>query len=179
MLQTYSGILSPELCEHLISRFDAAAHDTTYAMFDQVELGSSGAWEEESALLTVAVKKAAAHYSDKFDPHHIMPTNRLIEAFRMKRYEPNTQRFPLHGDASSIASCSRYLAFLFYLNDSDAGTRFYGARGTEPFTLEAKRGNLLVFPPMWMFPHEGLMPVTRPKYILSTYFHFAPEPAAF
>ena len=30
----------------------------------------------------------------------------------------------------------------------------------------------VIFPPMWMFPHEGEMPKKEPKFIMSTYSHF-------
>jgi len=174
MFQTYTGILPKPLCEHLIHRFNTAAiKDQSHEMFDQIELQPQSDWAQETAVLLDVVKRAAAEYSHYYDPHGMMPTQRRIETFRIKRYEPHKHRFPLHADASNYQTCTRYLAFLFYLNDSEAGTQFYGARDTEGLRVEATQGDLLIFPPMWMFPHEGLMPKTHPKYILSTYFHFA------
>jgi len=38
--------------------------------------------------------------------------------------------------------------------------------------IKPKKGNLLVFPPLWMFPHAGLIPISSPKYIISTYLHY-------
>jgi hypothetical protein len=66
----------------------------------------------------------------------------------------------------SAEDSTRYLAFLFYLNDNEAGTRF------ENFTVEPKMGSIVVFPPMWMFPHAGEMPDKTTKYIMSTYYHY-------
>jgi hypothetical protein len=181
MFQTYEKILSKQFCEHLMLRFDTAAQfDHSHTMFDQIELTPPQQWVQETSIILDAVKNAATDYAYYYDPHRMMPTQRLIETCRIKRYEPNKHRFPLHTDASNYQSCTRYLAFLFYLNDSEAGTHFYGARdpvGTEGWRIEATQGTLLIFPPMWMFPHEGLMPTIRPKYILSTYFHFV-SPAA-
>lgn len=178
MFQTYEGILPKPFCEHLIRRFDAAAEkDRSHEMFDQLELTPAEDWSQETAVILETVKRATADYAHYYDPHNMMPTQRRIETCRIKRYEPHKHRFPLHADAANYQSCTRYLAFLFYLNDSEAGTHFYGARGTEGWRVDATQGTLLIFPPMWMFPHEGLMPTTHPKYILSTYFHFAPPPA--
>ena len=35
-----------------------------------------------------------------------------------------------------------------------------------------KKGNLLVFPPLWMFPHRGNPPISGPKYIMSGYLEY-------
>ena len=60
--------------------------------------------------------------------------------------------------------------FLWYLNDVERGgaTRFPGL-GVE---VAARAGRLLIFPPYWMFQHEGLPPESGDKYILSTYLLF-------
>ena len=169
MIQTYTDILPKDFCEHLIARFDAEdKRDLSHKMFEQIEID----WKDEVESLIDVTKRVGDHYRGLYDPCAMMPYKRRIEGFRIKRYEPNKHRFPLHADASSLESCTRYLAFLFYLNDSEAGTRFYGPLGMEPLTIDAKQGNLLVFPPMWMFPHEGIMPTEKPKYIMSTYFHY-------
>ena len=169
MIQTYTDILPKDFCEYLMKRFDEQDNkDSSHGMFEQIEID----WKEEVESLIATTKRVADHYRSVYDPCGMMPYKRRIEGFRIKRYTPHVHRFPLHVDASSLESCTRYLAFLFYLNDSEAGTRFYGPLGMEPLTIEAKQGNLLVFPPMWMFPHEGIMPTEKPKYIMSTYFHY-------
>jgi hypothetical protein len=33
-------------------------------------------------------------------------------------------------------------------------------------------GRLVVFPPLWLFPHAGLPPRDRPKYILHSYLWY-------
>ena len=170
MIQEYEGVLPPEFCEHLIHRFDAEEKkDQSHDMFIQLEIGQ---WQDECEGLIDVVKRIGEHYSAQYDPYRMMPQRRCIEDFRIKRYEPNKHSFPLHADASSAESCTRYLAFLCYLNDSEAGTKFYMPKNVGDLTIEAKQGKMLVFPPMWMFPHEGIMPTEKRKYILSTYFHY-------
>ena len=39
-------------------------------------------------------------------------------------------------------------------------------------SIQARRGRLLMFPPYWMYQHEGMPPVSGDKYILSTYLLF-------
>ena len=168
MIQMYKKVLPKEFCEYMMTKFDAEENkDTSYDIFEQIEIVH---WEKESKDLIELTKNIANHYTQRYDPKKLLPNKRRIESFRVKRYEPNKHCFPLHADAISVQSCTRYLAFLFYLNDNEAGTKFYTP--DEEITYEAEQGNILVFPPMWMFPHEGLMPTKSTKYIMSTYFHY-------
>jgi prolyl 4-hydroxylase len=169
MIQMYEKILPKQFCEYMMAKFDAEEKkDVSHSMFEQIEIVH---WKKESEDLISLTKNIAEHYTKMYDKKQLLPKKRRIESFRIKRYEPNKHCFPLHADAISVESCTRYLAFLFYLNDNEAGTKFYTP--DEDFTYEAQQGNILVFPPMWMFPHEGLMPTEKPKYIMSTYFHYA------
>ena len=43
--------------------------------------------------------------------------------------------------------------------------------------IAARAGRLLMFPPYWMYQHEGLPPESGDKYILSTYLLFTSAPA--
>jgi prolyl 4-hydroxylase len=62
----------------------------------------------------------------------------------------------------------RFLSFIFYLNDVEQGgeTVFANLR------VKPEKGLLLMFPPMWMFPHRGDPPISNTKYILSVYLHY-------
>jgi len=76
--------------------------------------------------------------------------------------------FDTHVDVTDHESSRRFLSFLFYLNDVDVG----GETVFEGVTIQAKTGRLVVFPPLWMFPHVGKSPITNNKYIISTYLHY-------
>jgi prolyl 4-hydroxylase len=169
MIQLYENILPKQFCEYMIAKFEAEeVKDTRHQIFDQIEIVH---WKKETHDIIELTKDIAKHYSTVYDPFNSMPKDRKFESIRIKRYEPNRQQsFPLHVDVTDACNCTRYLSFLFYLNDNEAGTKFYFP--DEELTFEAKQGNILVFPPMWMFPHEGLMPTENTKYIMSTYFHY-------
>jgi len=38
--------------------------------------------------------------------------------------------------------------------------------------IKPKKGTLIIFPPLWMFPHKGNPPISESKYLLSTYLHY-------
>jgi len=161
MIELYENVLSESYCNNLIEMFDAANSPTQRKMFDEIELAET----ELTVNLREIVKQVGNHYLEKYDPRQLTPKRFGIEGFRIKRYEPNVHSFPWHIDDANHSGI-RWLAFLFYLNDSDAGTEF------DNLTVESKRGNILVFPPMWMYPHQGQMPKQQPKYIMSTYYHY-------
>ena len=93
-----------------------------------------------------------------------------IEGMRIKCYRPNQlDEFRLHVDVANRESSARYVSFLFYLNDSDAGTEF----PRDNYLVEAREGRVVMFPPLWTHPHRGLMPQDgATKYILSTYLQY-------
>jgi len=87
----------------------------------------------------------------------------------MKRYVPGGEEmFDTHVDVMDYPSARRFLSFMWYLNDVDNG-------GKTVFTdieIVPRKGQLVVFPPLWMYPHRGEPPISCPKYILSTYLHY-------
>lgn len=95
-----------------------------------------------------------------------LPPEHSLEDFRIKKYNfDGIDYFDTHVDAHNLDTCSRYISFLLYLNDVEHGgeTEFYG------LTIKPKTGKLVIFPPVWMFPHRGNPPISGSKYILSSY----------
>jgi hypothetical protein len=94
----------------------------------------------------------------------------------MKRYRAGaTEQFQLHFDAVNHLA-HRYLVLLWYLNDvSEGGVTNFPQLD---FAVSARAGRLLMFPPYWMYQHEGQPPLSGDKYIVSTYLMFADPQAA-
>jgi prolyl 4-hydroxylase len=104
-----------------------------------------------------------------------IPNSSTHADLMMKRYRPGTaDRFQLHFDAIHHVA-NRYLVLLWYLNDVGEGgeTRFPQL----DFSVTPRAGRLLMFPPYWMYQHEGTSPRSGEKYILSTYLLFTKVPA--
>ena len=127
-------------------------------------------WTPVCDKLTEVVIPLVSDYRQRWDPLGMMPWEFALEGFRIKCYRPNGRHeFKLHADNTTLETCSRFLACLFYLNDSDAGTEF----PLENTTVAAREGRVTIFTPTWHFPHAGLMPQDgQTKYILSTYLVF-------
>lgn len=177
MIEVYENMLSKDNCEALIEILEQDIANENYVnhthkstgvdIFKSTELR----WNNEIAeQLKTLLLEIGNHYLDKYDPHYMIPDKKKLEAFRIKRYTNNVGCFPLHVDSRLLKHTPRYLAFLFYLNDSNAGTRF--RLWNEDVTVPAVQGNVCVFPPNFLFPHEGLTPTDGDKYIMSSYYHF-------
>jgi prolyl 4-hydroxylase len=44
-------------------------------------------------------------------------------------------------------------------------------------SVRPQTGRLLIFPPYWMYQHEGVPPASGDKFILSTYLLFGATPS--
>jgi hypothetical protein len=180
-VRSYDGHLEPALCEKLIASFNALSR------FQQQNgrniradaLGESS-WTElnvtrlsDAGFLTFfrsRIDHALAAYNRDVQLPIPVPHSAQIADLVLKRYRPrDEERFQLHFDAVNHLA-NRYLVMLWYLNDVAEGgeTRFPQL----DITVAPQAGRLIVFPPYWMYQHEGLTPVSCDKYILSTYLLF-------
>jgi prolyl 4-hydroxylase len=179
-VRTYDHNLDASLCERLIQSFH------TLERFQKQNGRAFRAGLEDSAwtelnvtrmsdpaflkMFRLLIDAALARYNVDIGLAIPIPNSPLNSDLVMKRYRPGRQeQFQLHFDAVNHLS-NRYLVLLWYLNDVDEGgeTRFpqLGIK------VEARAGRLLVFPPYWMYQHEGTPPVSTDKYIISTYLLF-------
>ena len=91
----------------------------------------------------------------------------------MKRYLPDGRdNFPPHVDANDQETSTRFVTAILYLNDpGGGGETVFPELGV---MMSPRPGNMMLFPPLWTFPHAGLPPRHRPKYILHSYLRYPP-----
>ena len=194
-IRVVDDALTPEFCDHLCETFESQQQwhrerPGDYARLIELdmrtktsELGRSFRkqpwlsargdydWDQDCDHIMKVVLAQAEQYRSRWDPLAMMPLDFASEGLRMKCYRPNGHHeFKTHVDQACRESATRFLAFLFYLSDSDAGTEFVN----QGETVQARKGRLVMFPPNWQYPHRGLMPQDgKTKYIMSTYLHYA------
>lgn len=126
-------------------------------------------------LLVEKGKHALSLYKNQLPNETLYwPRNVAFEEFRMKRYmNDGVDEFANHIDAADQFSCKRYLVFFWYLNDVLEGGETEILSYTDSnIVVPPKQGRLLMFPPMWQYPHRGNKPISNPKYIIGSYLHF-------
>ena len=171
-IKVYDGVLSSSVCEYLTLTFETSKNkeSVTDEVMDFTQLNINQHHSTFVPNLVSATREVIKMYQQDVPETQYFPLNTLaLEEFRIKCYNPNTgQQFKRHVDVGDHSSARRYLAFLFYLNTVTEG----GATTFDGMTIKPKRGSVLVFPPLWMFPHSGKETYSDSKFIMSTYLHY-------
>jgi hypothetical protein len=97
----------------------------------------------------------------------------LLENPNVVRYEPSTERpehFHEHSDAWDVASATRQISVIAYLNDVVEGgeTVFTGF----PRSQRCEKGTILLFPSSFLFHHLARPPESGPKIVVVSWIHF-------
>lgn len=185
-VRVYDGSLEPALCARMLDSFGQLArfHQANGA---SVRRGlEDSAWTElnvtrlaDEAFLASfrrTIAAALARYNADVGLAIGVPDSGATSDLVIKRYQPGgTERFQLHFDAIHHVA-NRYLVLLWYLNDVAAGGETCFPQ--LDLAVAPRAGRLLMFPPYWMYQHEGLPPLSGDKYIVSTYLLFTDHPAS-
>jgi hypothetical protein len=180
-IEIYDNVISNQFCNELIELYNKHQDQVQHApgWMDQIGMCAKSPklpgmprpydWAKETIQLNELIDPYISQYKIKYDLLNVLPKKIDQESYRIKRYRKNEQEFRLHADCSTLTNSSRFLAVLIYLNDSDAGTEF----PLQEKMVNAVEGRIVIFPPMWVWPHRGLRPSTGDKYIISTYHCYA------
>jgi hypothetical protein len=179
-VRTYDNALPAALCQQMIASFNALARfHRINGRGVRAGLEQSG-WTELNVsrfsdpqflgMFRQFVDAALARYNNDLQLAIPIPNSPKMADLVMKRYRPgNEERFQLHFDAVGHLS-GRYLVLLWYLNDvAEGGETLFPQLD---LSIAARAGRLAMFPPYWMFQHEGAHPRSGDKYIISTYLMF-------
>ena len=127
-----------------------------------------GPWTKIHNEMILSIRKYTNQYMDDVGCVDQWPMENALEQLRLKRYKVGeNDRFEWH-DVGDHSSARRFLAMFYYLNDVEKG----GETEFSHTKVKPVQGRVLMFPPMWMFPHAGLAPVSNDKYIIGTYLHY-------
>lgn len=179
-IRTYDHDLDPQLCQQMIGSF-AGLERFQLRNGRGVRRGlEDSAWTELNVsrlsdaafqgMFRKLIDRALERYNRDVELAIPIPNSPVFSNLTLKRYRAGQQeQFQLHFDAINHVA-NRYLVLLWYLNDVEQGgeTRFPQLDVAVP----ARAGRLLMFPPYWMYQHEGMPPVSGDKYIISTYLLF-------
>jgi len=178
LIQVYDNTLESDVCNFLINLFEQVPdkherHDNDgKPSFTQFNLTENCKITEQVDQVHNHLIRKTLEYRDKyyeFADSRVFPKEHAFEQFRIKRYNPDgIDQFDTHVDVIDHATSRRFLSFIWYLNDVEIGghTRF------TDMSIVPKQATLVVFPPLWMFPHKGEPVISGPKYIMSTYLHY-------
>lgn len=177
-IRVYDQVLTSNVCDYLIKIFEdnfdkhERVDNNRRPTFTQFNLTQNQKLTPEifnihNFLISKVFEYKKKYYS-LFD-EICFPLNHNFEQFRIKKYQNDGKdAFDKHVDILDYESSRRFLSFMWYLNDLDDG----GETVFEDIIIKPKQGSMVIFPPMWMFPHAGKSPISSEKYILTTYLHY-------
>lgn len=179
-IRVYDNALPGALCNELINHFEDHkkewisrndAWELDYRKFNEINIVRFLDCESIRDIIYQTAYSLSERYMADTGMAPWFPGRIGFEELRMKKYENNDlDQFGWHTDVNNYPSARRFLVCFFYLNTVDEGGKTEFLDGPQ-VTPEA--GRVIMFPPMWMYPHIGHKPISSPKYIISTYFHYA------
>ena len=193
LIRVYDNALDDYTCAYLIEHFEKSKRRHKKVSrnrtpnFTEYNL-TRNVWREDRRTKKVyndLLNKIDIHAQEYFNfvNHHfkylfpddivysrtVFPAYYGIEKFRIKRDNVGVnEAFNTHVDSMNLITCPRFISFLWYLNDVEEGgqTLFHGKE------VKPKKGRLVIFPPLWLFPHMGTEPISNTKYIMSSYLTY-------
>lgn len=185
-VRVYDADLEPAFCRRMVASFQGLSRFHRYNG-RTVRAGlENSAWTELNvsqmsdaafrAFFRQRIDHALERYNRDVQLAIPIPNSPEISDLVLKRYRPgHDEQFQMHFDAINHLA-NRYLVLLWYLNDVEgAGETRFPQLG---LSIPPKEGRLLMFPPYWMYQHEGVAPTSGDKYIVSTYLLFITPRAA-
>jgi prolyl 4-hydroxylase len=177
-IRIYDNTLEPDVCNYLIEIFEnnlknwERIDNNRKPNFTQLNLTSLVDTSEEinyiNNYISTRMNSYKEDYINSFGQSYF-PLDYSYEQFRIKKYNNDGKdAFDYHVDVMDHQSAKRFLSFFWYLNDVTEGgeTMFWD------YAIKPTQGRLVIFPPVWMFPHCGKEPISNSKYLLSTYLHY-------
>ncbi len=175
-------LLDAPSCADIIRRFDADPHvreglalhaDRGAEVNDDkvcrdLAIPREGDWLESFDRIHEAVSTAIAAIVPNFPSLQVYPLGST--GYKIQMYPKGVGRFAWHFDALGPASQSRVLALVLYLNDVAEGgeTSFFH----QELDVVPRAGRAVFFPTAWTHMHCGAVPVSGPKYVVSSFFAF-------
>ena len=191
-IRFYPNVLPGELCDEIIDRFDADSRK-----------GPGLVGEQRNPVVSPNIKNTSdlditlcAHNGDEDWGRiqerisHILNVEILrygaditslqqitcdfgLTDYQVQRYEPNEGIFSQHIDRAHPNTAHREVALVIYLNDVEEGgeTRF----PYQVIQVKPQKGGMVMFPSGFTHPHEGLVPKSGPKYIISCFLCYLEE----
>lgn len=198
-IAVFDNAVSSELCQRLIRDFEAnkmsfSPGATLSGYMGHVKTSADLPLEMENVRDEWWASSLASD-CDQIRDAFILAFNRYMEQFvdlhapvffsdtglRAQHYMRGNGFYRRHVDSVPWEQgCSnRVLAVILYLNTVEDGgaTKFLN----DGVTVQAREGRVLMFPATWTYPHQGLVPLSDDKWIVTTFIvpagEMIPEPS--
>jgi hypothetical protein len=182
----YEHALDDYACDYLIKYFEANVHRANPGVVVSGKNGDDGIHTDIKDSLDLlcqvdnendwvvnniifqSLAMGMMEYKEQYDVIQGMQAWEPVPDYNIQRYLPG-QGFKKYHFEHGLHNPYIILAWMFYLNDvEDGGTDF-------PYVnmqLNAKKGNLAIWPAGFTHLHAGIVSETTTKYIVTGWFHY-------
>jgi prolyl 4-hydroxylase len=172
-IKIFNDILTPEICNNLIKRFDEDERvdvdpQPDYSTRNYLSLSIYSDWLSEVIPLVEASNEIAQEYFKR--PEGLEESGLeewMDDGFIMSRYAPGDS-LVLHVDGQNGEEPNnglRVASLVFFLNDCEGGETNFPLQKKQ---VKPAQGAAVIFPPGYTHPHEVLEAKT-PRYIVQTW----------
>lgn len=133
----------------------------------------SDLWGDIDLSLCKIIGETWNHYLESTKTRKYLGGSFIDSGFLIQKYQKGQGFFKPHIDVGSVASCKRVAACIVYLNDVIKGgeTKFTRL----DYKIPCRTGSLVWFPAGFTHPHQGLVPLSNDKYIITSFMEFKDE----
>jgi len=190
-ISIYEEALPADLCDKIIKLYAKNKHlhfegrtlsGLTSDLKKTTDMSITRGEDLELNTIDGILKNNLGHHMEKYvmnilgtcDNRYLTEGEMHDTGYQLQKYNKNEGLYNTHTDDSSqILSNeihSRVVTFIWYLNDVTEGgeTVFINKCKIKP-----KKGNLLIFPSLWTYPHCGMVPESNDKYIVTGWMYMS------
>jgi hypothetical protein len=179
-LITELNIIPEEWCDMMISWFEKNSHLKKYGAYDIHDVSKTSFQYKNAIQSNPTPQDSVFHLMSKictksYDEYlKLNPApieNICFKDYSIRVYNQNEGHFSQHIDQRAGGTVTRLFAMIMYLNDVEEG----GETEFPSFNIKIKpeRGKVLIFPCNYLFPHQGNIPISGPKYIATAFVNYS------
>jgi 2OG-Fe(II) oxygenase superfamily len=142
--------------------------DAAVKVSTDLEVGTSGEWQEPYEALHAAVSRTVLSIAAQFPSLQVWPLRST--GYKIQHYRKDEGRFKWHFDALGPGAWDRQLALIVYLNSVAVGGETCFHR--QNLQVKPVAGDALFFPTFWTHMHCGETPRSEDKYVVSSFVTF-------
>lgn len=188
LLYIIENNIEQELCEEIITRFNNDIRKQKGRIFknkinikvkNTLDLGISRLpdWNDIDRKLFNTLLNNIKKYENVLNLHNVVLPETLIgQGFQIQKYNKGIGEYKWHTDNlithlelpdGSKRHMSRFLTFMWYLNDIEDGGETIFLDGK----VKPKTGQFLFFPATWDQLHRASLPISDNKYIITGWLY--------
>jgi len=167
----FKNAFSKELCEKTIRLFKESknTHKGRLSSGYKPQTKVSTDWHIDNEEINRTFEKLfvlSLNSVNKAYPH-LKQVHTIFTGLQMQESKVGKGKFVPHTDCNYGQAQTRVLAYIYYLNDVEEGgeTKFK----YQNINIKPEEGMLVIFPCTWKYLHEGVVPLSNDKYIITTF----------